>query len=294
VKGRLFDRVVIVMLCAVSDHLVRVFGASPLVAEHVAQVASSYPERGVSARLAQLRFGVDKSILSPAEASELVAEQPEFLECAFSSVYEDEHIVATNKPWDALLSSDAKGPRWDGELSLRDWLKQEHPDTMTEDGEEVRLCHNLDFATSGVIVAAKSRLAADAVSRAFRDREARKLYVALVLGHPTWDTTRWEQRIMPSKRRFRQRISKGGKSATTIAHVGARGTLRIGEHRGEDASLLFLEPLTGRRHRASRAGRILLNTPLPSHMLMVSSFDSRVPQSSVSTARMLGMASSAT
>ena len=178
----------VAMLCAVSDHLVRVFGASPLVAEHVAQVASSYPERGVSARLAQLRFGVDKSILSPAEASELVAEQPEFLECAFSSVYEDEHIVATNKPWDALLSSDAKGPRWDGELSLRDWLKQEHPDTMTEDGEEVRLCHNLDFATSGVIVAAKSRLAADAVSRAFRDREARKLYVALVLGHPTWDT----------------------------------------------------------------------------------------------------------
>ena len=63
----------------------------------------------------------------------------------------------------------------------RDWLKQQHPETRTEGGDEVRLCHNLDFATSGVIVAAKSRAAADAVSRTFREREARKLYAALVL-----------------------------------------------------------------------------------------------------------------
>ena len=54
---------------------------------------------------------------------------------------------------------------------------------------------------------------------------------------------------MPSKRRFRQRISAGGKSAVTLAHVGARGTLRVGERRGQDATLLWLEPQTGRRHQ---------------------------------------------
>ena len=55
-------------------------------------------------------------------------------QCAFGTVHEDEHIVAASKPWDALLSSDASGPRWEGELSLRDWLKENHrqpPPTAT-------------------------------------------------------------------------------------------------------------------------------------------------------------------
>ena len=237
------------MVQAVSDFLATDLGVSRAAADRVAQVAASYPEAGVRGRLAQLRFGVAKSILSAEEAAALVAEQPWFFECAFGTAYEDQHIVAASKPWDALLSSDASGPRWDGELSLRDWLKQQHPETTTEGGDEVRLCHNLDFATSGVIVAAKSRLAADAVSRTFREREARKLYAALVFGHPSWDTARWDARIMPSKRRFRQRVSAGGKSAVTVAHVGARGKLRVGEHKGQDASLLWLEPQTGRRHQ---------------------------------------------
>lgn len=234
---------------AVGDFLVGDLGVSPAAADRVMQLSAAYPESGVQGRLAQLRFGVSKSILSTDEAASLATEQPWFFECAFGTAYEDEHIVAASKPWDALLSSDASGPRWEGELSLRDWLKENHPSTTTEDGDEVRLCHNLDFATSGVIVAAKSRAAADAVSRTFREREARKLYAALVVGHPSWDTARWDERIMPSKRRFKQRISKGGKSASTIAHVGARGTLRVGEHKGQDASLLWLEPQTGRRHQ---------------------------------------------
>ena len=79
-------------------------------AARVASAATAYPQQGVSARLAQLRFGVAKSILTQTEAAELVVEQPWFLECAFDTVYEDEHIVVTNKPWDALLTSDAKGP----------------------------------------------------------------------------------------------------------------------------------------------------------------------------------------
>ena len=156
-----------------SQQLTQQLGVSPASSDAIG--ALRFPTDGALARVAQLRFGVDKGVLTQQEARELVCMQSEILRCNFHTAYEDEHIVAVAKPWDVLLSPDKSGPRWAGELSLRDWLKHEHPSTMTEDGSEVRLCHNLDFATSGVICAAKSREAANDVSRCFRDRTARKL-----------------------------------------------------------------------------------------------------------------------
>lgn len=201
------------------------------------------------ARLAQLSFGVERSILTADEARELIVEQPWLLSGEFATSYEDDHLVVANKPWDVHLGPDKGGqPRWAGERNLRDWLAHEYPSTTTPDGE-VRLCHNLDFATSGLICAATSRVAANDVSRCFRDRVARKLYVALCHGHPAWSSARWEARIQPSTRKFKQRISGGGKKALTDVSVAARGTLRVGEHKGKAACLLWLQPHTGRRHQ---------------------------------------------
>jgi 23S rRNA-/tRNA-specific pseudouridylate synthase len=203
------------------------------------------------ARLAQLSFGVERSILTADEARELIVEQPWLLSSEFATSYEDDHLVVANKPWDVHLGPDKGGqPRWAGERNLRDWLAHEYPSTTTPDGE-VRLCHNLDFATSGLICAATSRVAANDVSRCFRDRVARKLYVALCHGHPAWSSARWEARIQPSTRKFKQRISGGGKKALTDVSVAARGTLRVGEHKGNAACLLWLQPHTGRRHQCA-------------------------------------------
>lgn len=225
-------------------------GLSHVHAASVVQYAQLMPSDGVAARCAQLHFGVSNGVITAEEANTLVHEQPEFLRCEYTVAYKDEHLVAVDKPWDALLSPDKRGPRWDGEVSLRDWLREAHPETMTEDGSgEVRLCHNLDFATSGVIVAAKSKVVANDVSRCFRERVARKLYCALVFGHPSWDACTWDARIQPSTRKFKQRISGGGKKAETEVFVGARGRLRVGEHAGREASLLWLTPHTGRRHQ---------------------------------------------
>ena len=228
------------------------FGLTPMAASKVAQRASSFSSAGVTARLAQLRFGVDSSIITSDEARTLVTEQPDFLQLDFRTAFEDNALVAVAKPWDARLKLDKVGERWDGELTLVKYLEDMHSEVLTDEGE-VRLCHQLDFATSGLIVSAKSRVAADAVARCFREREARKLYAALVFGHPSWDRARWEERIMPSKRKFKQRISGGGKTAVTDVTVGARGVLRLGtEHEGREASLLWLEPRTGRRHQLVR------------------------------------------
>ena len=100
-----------------------------------------------------------------------------------------------------------------------------------------------------MLIAAKSHVAAADVSRCFRDRLARKVYCALVFGHPSWEATQWDDRIMENGRRFKQRISGGGKAAQTDVVVGARGVLRVGQHAGREASLLWLFPHTGRRHQ---------------------------------------------
>ncbi len=216
------------------------------LARHAA--TSGMPSSGALARIAQLAFGVSHDIISRSEAEALVCGQPEYLRCDFRTVFEDDAIVAIDKPWDVRLEYD-DGERWEGEPTVRDYLSRSHEAVLTDEGE-VRLCHRLDFATSGVLVAAKSHAAAGDVARCFRERSARKLYAALVLGHPSWEEEEWSARIYPSRRRFRQKVSPAGKAARTEASVCARGTLRLeGERLGAPASLLWLRPHTGRRHQ---------------------------------------------
>ncbi|KOO25353.1 RNA pseudouridylate synthase domain-containing protein 1 [Chrysochromulina tobinii] len=210
--------------------------------------AAGMPLDGALARVSQLQFGVQNSIVSLHDATTMLSEQPECLRRDIRASLVTEAVVCVSKPYDMQMSLDKAGPRWPGEISVRDWLAAEHPETLTEDGE-ARLCHNLDFATSGVLIAAKSHVAAADVSRCFRDRLARKVYCALVFGHPSWEATQWDDRIMENGRRFKQRISGGGKAAQTDVVVGARGVLRVGQHAGREASLLWLFPHTGRRHQ---------------------------------------------
>ena len=50
-----------------------------------------------------------------------------------------------------------------------------------------RFCHQIDYATSGILVVAKSNAAAGACAKLFRDRTTEKEYTALVYGWPPWD-----------------------------------------------------------------------------------------------------------
>lgn len=52
-----------------------------------------------------------------------------------------------------------------------------------------RFCHQLDYATSGILVLAKSLPAASAASKLFANRTTRKEYQALVYGWPEWQET---------------------------------------------------------------------------------------------------------
>ena len=101
--------------------------------------AAGMPLDGALARVSQLQFGVQNSIVSLHDATTMLSEQPECLRRDIRASLVTEAVVCVSKPYDMQMSLDKAGPRWPGEISVRDWLAAEHPETLTEDGE-ARLC----------------------------------------------------------------------------------------------------------------------------------------------------------
>ena len=92
-------------------------------------------------------------------------------------IYKDDHVIALNKP--AGLAT--QGGSGQGERHV-DGLAEA---LMFDLDEKPRLVHRLDKDTSGVLLLARSREAAKALTAAMRHRETRKIYWAVVAGVPT-------------------------------------------------------------------------------------------------------------
>lgn len=92
-------------------------------------------------------------------------------------IYKDDHVIALNKPPGlAVQGGSGQSDRHVDALS----------EALTFDAEEKpRLVHRLDRDTSGVLLLARTRLAAKALTASMRHRETRKIYWAVVAGVPT-------------------------------------------------------------------------------------------------------------
>ena len=90
-------------------------------------------------------------------------------------LYKDDHIIALNKPPGLPTQGGSKQVR--------------HVDGLAEAltfgfDDKPRLVHRLDKDTSGVLLLARTRAVAGALTEAFRARETRKIYWAAVAGVP--------------------------------------------------------------------------------------------------------------
>ncbi|MBI1385853.1 MAG: RluA family pseudouridine synthase [Rhizobiales bacterium] len=160
-------------------------------------------------------------------------------------VMRDAEVIAIAKPAGLAVQGGSGTKRHlDG---LLDGLKFDAP-------ERPRLVHRLDKDTSGVMLLARTRAAANWLGRALKERAARKLYWALVIGVPT-----------PSEGRIDAPLVKRGGTGderVRIAEPGEDGAqravteLKVVERVGRSLSWLALSPLTGRTHqlRAHLAG----------------------------------------
>ena len=90
-------------------------------------------------------------------------------------IYRDDHILALNKPPGLAVQGGSGQTRHvDGLAEALRFELDENP----------RLVHRLDKDTSGVLLMARSRAVAAALTSAFRHRETRKIYWAAVAGVP--------------------------------------------------------------------------------------------------------------
>nr|WP_221238500.1 RluA family pseudouridine synthase [Roseospira visakhapatnamensis] len=163
-------------------------------------------------------------------------------------LHEDDALIVLNKPA-GLATQGGSG-------------QTRHLDAMLDalrrpaDSERPRLVHRLDKDTSGVLVLARTAAAARALTAAFRHRETRKVYWALVVGapRPRAGTLRLALSKEPGARGERMVPDPaGGLSAVTDYQIvdDATGTV----------SWLWMEPRTGRTHQL-RAHALALGTPI--------------------------------
>ena len=90
-------------------------------------------------------------------------------------IYENDACLVLNKP---------AGMAVQGGSGVRDCVDTRLDALLDENGERPRLVHRIDRDTSGILLLGKSREAAARLTEAFRDKTARKLYWALVVGVP--------------------------------------------------------------------------------------------------------------
>lgn len=121
--------------------------------------------------------------------------------------------------------------------------------------ERPRLVHRLDRDTTGVLVLARNAGAARKLTLAFKHKDVRKIYWALVVGMPALNRGKIDAPLakMGGVGRERMETSEEGDRARTYYVVL--------DHAGAKASALALMPITGRTHQI-RAHCALLDTPI--------------------------------
>jgi 23S rRNA pseudouridine955/2504/2580 synthase len=189
-------------------------------------------EEGQAVRIPPLRIEAPKAAaLSGAEEK-----TREFLRSIM--LFEDADVLVLNKPMGLSVQGGSGTTRHvDGMLDvMRD-----------KSGQRPRLVHRLDKDTSGCLLVAKTRFAAAALAKAFRSRDTRKIYWALVAGVPK-----------PRQGRISTFLAKEDRedeSVMRIARHGEEGASHavtyyaVVETSAQQLAWVSLKPVTGRTHQ---------------------------------------------
>ena len=158
-------------------------------------------------------------------------------------IHKDDHIIVVNKPAGLPVLPDG----WEKDAPyLVKMLEEEHG--------KVFIVHRLDKSTSGVIVFARTVEAHRALNIQFENREADKVYYAIMEGNPRWSEkiTRFPLRADVGKKHRTMVDDKNGKPSETQFKVIKRY---------QAAALVEAKPMTGRTHQV-RVHAYALGHPL--------------------------------
>ena len=167
-------------------------------------------------------------------------------------LYEDDDVYVFNKPAGLAVQGGSGLTR--------------HLDAMLEalrdrKGQKPRLVHRLDRDTSGVLLVAKTRLAASKLAAAFRTRSTRKIYWALVKGVPKPRQGRISTWLAREDEGERMRVARHGEDEASHAI----SLYSVVEKAGQTLAWLSMRPVTGRTHQlrahAAHIGHAIIGDP---------------------------------
>lgn len=177
-------------------------------------------------------------------------------------IYEDEDIMAVNKPSGVLAHKHANSGE---EETVADWVLQKYPETR-DVGEPLKLnsgeiikrpgiVHRLDKETSGVILIAKTKAGYEHLKNQFKNGEIKKNYRAFVWGNFEKLAGIIDKPIARSNSDFRKKSAEKGKTgiereAITEYKILNQKTVISSRSRNNNVfSYLEVYPKTGRTHQ---------------------------------------------
>ena len=169
-------------------------------------------------------------------------------------LHEDAKVIVLNKPPGIAVQGGSGINRHIDDM-LEAWTSPK--------GEKPRLVHRLDRDTSGVLVIARTRGAAQKLTAAFRERDTKKTYWAMVKGVPRKREDKISTWLVKEQTPDgdRMRIAKHGEDGADLAV----SYYRIIETAGQNLTWLEMEPYTGRTHQlrvhAAHIGHPIIGDP---------------------------------
>ena len=153
-------------------------------------------------------------------------------------LYSDDDIVVVDKPFGVAAHA---SPGWEGPTVTASIAAKGHRISTSGVPERQGIVQRLDVGTSGVMVVAKSDFAYENLKESFRTRSVKKVYHALVQGHPDPSSGTIDAPISRHpQENYKYAVVQGGRES--ITHYE---TLEAFPY----ASLLKVELETGRTHQ---------------------------------------------
>lgn len=155
-------------------------------------------------------------------------------------LYEDNHLVVVNKPFGILTHGDKTG-----DPSMEDHVKQYIKEKYQKPGNVFsRSVHRLDRPVSGAMIFARTSKAHERMAKAFRERNVRKSYWALVPNMPEPMDGRVEHYLRKNAAKNYVEWSPKPMQGAKLAQTDYKVLRKAGQN-----WLVELNPITGRSHQ---------------------------------------------
>jgi 23S rRNA pseudouridine955/2504/2580 synthase len=155
------------------------------------------------------------------------------------TLYEDNKVFVFNKP---------AGLAVQGGSGLNRHVDKMLESYRSKKGEKPRLVHRIDRDTSGVLVVARTRGAAIALTKAFRGRDTEKIYWAILKGVPKPREDKVSTWLAKTRNEAGDDVMEVVKHGTPGADH-AVSHYRVLETSGSNLSWVEWQPITGRTHQ---------------------------------------------